>query len=277
MENEITCLVTGATSGIGEAAALELARRGARVILVGRSQEKIHTSIEYIKRETGSSSLSGMLADLASLEQVRRLAEQVLDQHDRLDVLVNNAGTFSMRRMVSADGYEQTFAVNHLSHFLLTNLLLPRIAASAPGRIINVASDSHRRQKLDFGDLNSERSYNGMRAYGRSKLANILFTYELARRLAGTGVTANAVHPGFVATEIYRAVPSWIKPVVNKFAKTPAQGAKTIVYLACAEEAGEVSGKYFAGEKEARSDPASYDEEAARRLWEVSEDIVGSW
>jgi NAD(P)-dependent dehydrogenase (short-subunit alcohol dehydrogenase family) len=274
--NGKVCLITGATSGIGAITALELAKMGAAVILVGRSTEKCAATQEMVIRETGSTQVNFLVADLSSMKQVRGLAQSFLAKHNRLDVLVNNAGSFFMHRKVTADGYECTFALNHLSYFLLTLLLLDTLKASRPSRIINVASDSHKGQQINFNDLNSKKSYLSFRAYGRSKLANILFTYELARRLEGTNVTANAVHPGFVATNIWGGLemPRWIRNLmvglIKMVALSPEKGAETNVYLAASPEVEGVSGKYFVRKQSVSSDHASYDEKAAHMLWQRS-------
>lgn len=273
------CLVTGATSGIGQATALDLARLGASVVVAGRDQQKCEQVVAHLRRESANPAVVYLLADLSAMEQVRELARQFQEKYSRLDVLVNNAGGFFMRREVSAEGLEMTFALNHLSYFLLTLLLLDTLKASAPARIVNVSSDSHRGQQLDFDDLQLEHGYNGPKAYGRSKLANVLFTYELARQLAGTGVTANALHPGLVYTNLWGRVSPWLKPlfvpILRLVAKPPQEGAWTCLYLAASAEVEGVSGRYFVDEKAVRSDPASYDEEAARRLWDRSLALAG--
>src|SRR5215207_6225037 len=200
--SEKIILITGATNGIGKAAALELAKQGNTVVIVGRNPAKTQATVEEIKQQSGNSAVEGLIADLSSLADVRRLADEFRQRHSRLDVLINNAGALFAERELTVDGYEMTFAVNHLAYFLLTNLLLDLLKASAPARIVNVASDAHKGMKINFDDLQLEKNYGGMMgpAYGQSKLANILFTYELARRLAGTGVTVNALHPGLVRT-----------------------------------------------------------------------------
>lgn len=278
MEGKVV-LVTGATNGIGRVAARELARMGAHVIVVGRSQARIDETIGEIKQQTGSSKIDSLKADLSSMAAIRRLTEDFMARYDRLDVLVNNAGAFFQKRQESVDGFEMTFAVNHLNYFLLTNLLLDVLQASAPARIVNVSSDAHIGGPLKLDDLQSRQSYggSGFLAYGQSKLANILFTYELARRLAGTGVTANALHPGFVATGFGKNNSGFMRlamSVMQLFALTPEQGADTIIYLASAPEVEGVSGQYFEKRKAKSSSPHSYDEDAARRLWEISEKLT---
>jgi NAD(P)-dependent dehydrogenase (short-subunit alcohol dehydrogenase family) len=277
MQNKI-CLITGATSGIGQAAALALAQMGATVAIVGRSEERCQSTVAHIQRETNNFHVDYLLADLSIQSQVRKLAENFKARYKRLDVLVNDAGAIFLRRELSADGIEMTFAVNHLAYFLLTNLLLDTLKASAPTRIVNVASNSHLGQHLDFDNLQLKRGYNPMRAYGRSKLCNLYFTYELARRLDGTGVTVNAMHPGFVATNMGtnngRLVRLFL-PLIHLNSLTPEQGARTVVYLASSPDVETVTGKYFVREREVASDPVSYDEAAAKRLWEVSEEMTG--
>jgi NAD(P)-dependent dehydrogenase (short-subunit alcohol dehydrogenase family) len=272
------CLVTGATSGIGLVAAREIARRGARVVLVGRDRAKLDAALHEVS-QAGAGPAEGLLADLSSHEQVRALAGQFRQRHDRLDVLVNNAGGIWMRREETADGLERTFAVNHLAYFHLTLLLLDRLKAAAPARVVNVSSRAHRGGKLDFDDLQGKRRYGGWQAYCRSKLENLLFTYELARRLAGAGVTVNALHPGFVATGFAAnnaGAGSLLHLGARLFGRSPEKGARTIVYLACAPEPAGVTGLYFVDERPVQSSPASHDETAARRLWQVSLELTGA-
>lgn len=273
-----TCLITGATAGIGVITAQSLAQMGAEVIVVGRSREKCIATVERIKENTGNNSVEYMLADLSSQAQIRTLVEEFQDQHDRLDVLVNNAGGFFLWRWESVDGIEMTFALNHLNYFLLTNLLLETLRASAPSRVVNVSSNSHYGARINFDDIEGKHRYRGWQAYGQSKLANVLFTYELARRLEGSGVTCNALHPGFVATDIgrnngwYARLFLWF---AHRRALTPEQGARTSIYLATSPEVAGVYGKYFVKCKQVESDPASYDVETAHRLWDVSVEMVG--
>jgi NAD(P)-dependent dehydrogenase (short-subunit alcohol dehydrogenase family) len=273
------CLVTGGTTGIGFYTAQELARAGARMIVIGRNNANCVTAVETIQRETGNHAVEYLLADLSSQAQIRAAAEQFLARHDRLDVLVNNAGGFFLRRRLTVDGLEMTFALNHLAYFLLTNLLLPALKASPSARVVNVSSGSHYNKQLDFTDLQMKRFYQPMQAYGRSKLANILFSNELARRLSGMHVTSNAVSPGMVATDIWKKVNRWLTPVifplVQRVAKPPLEGAQTSIYLATSPEVEGVTGKYYADKHPVRSSAASYDLQVARRLWEVSLQFVG--
>ncbi len=275
-----TCLVTGATSGIGEVAALELARKGAKVVLVGRSREKAEATADRIRRESGNPEVEYLLADLSSRADVRRLADEVKARYPRLDVLINNAGAMIAPRRESVDGIEMTWALNHLGYFLLTDLLLDTLKASAPSRIVNVASDAHRMVSgINFDDVEGKKDYKPFRNYGQSKLANILFTRELARRLEGTGVTANCLHPGFVATNFTTGKGFTFRvfqAMAKLFAITPEEGAKTTVYLASSPEVEGVSGGYFAKSRKAKPRPTALDDGAARRLWELSERMVGS-
>lgn len=271
-------LVTGATDGIGLITAQELARTGAQVVVTGRNPEKGAAAVARIRAATGNEAVAYLNADLSSQAEVRRLAADFLGRYDRLDVLINNAGGSFLRRQLTVDGLEMTFALNHLAYFLLTHLLLDRIKASTPARIINVSSGAHRNAEIQFENLMLERGYGVMKAYGQSKLANVLFTYEMARRLAGTGVTINAVHPGLVATNIGRNNGVLVRTVlslIQRNARTPEEGAETSIYLATAPELTGVTGKYFKDKKDIATSTASYDEAAARRLWEVSEALVG--
>ncbi|MCB9130577.1 MAG: SDR family oxidoreductase [Anaerolineales bacterium] len=272
------CMVTGATSGIGQVTAAALAMQGAHVIVVGRNRAKAQQVVGEIRRQSGNDAVWYLLADFSDLQQVRELAAAFSAQYSQLDVLVNNAGTYFNTRHPAPGGVEMTFHVNHLAHFLLTNLLLETLTASAPARIVNVTSRAHEYDNMDFDDLGFERSYFGMKAYARSKLANLLFTYELARRLAGSGVTVNAVHPGGVATDIWRTnfpvLGPAIKWVMSLFALTPEEGADTLIYLASSPDVEGVTGKYFVEREAIASSPLSYDEQVAARLWEVSEQLT---
>ena len=273
------CLVTGATAGIGEVTARDLAGLGASVVLVGRDPGKCEATADRIRDRTGNTAVETLVADLSSMAEVRRLADEFRGRHDRLDVLVANAGALFLERSETVDGFERTFALNHLSPFLLTNLLLEPLRAASPSRVVVVASDAHRGMALDFDDLQARRGrYRGMFAYGRSKLANILFARELARRLAGAGVTANALHPGFVASSFFSGTgpARWaMRRLADLFAIAPEEGARTSVHLASSPEVSGVSGRYFAKCREATPSAAARDVEAARRLWRASEDLVG--
>ncbi len=273
------CLVTGATSGIGLAAASALAALGAEVAVVGRNPAKTERVAAKIRAESGNARVEAFLADFADLEQVRRLAAAVHERFEHLDVLVNNAGAFFLRREMTPYGVEKTFLVNHLAAFLLTNLLLERLRAAPAARVVNVSSVAHRSAVLDLEDLAFSRGYSGMKAYARSKLANILFTRELARREAGTALTVNALHPGVVATGIWKAgfapVDRLAQWGMARFALTPEEGADTLLYLATSPEVAGVSGKYFVKRKPVMPSEAARDDALARRLWEVSERLTG--
>ncbi|MCI0397594.1 MAG: SDR family oxidoreductase [Chloroflexi bacterium] len=276
-ENKV-CLVTGATSGIGQVTVGVLAALGATVVVAGRSREKCAATVEEIRRRTASTAVEYLVADLSSQEEVGRLAGEFRQRHRRLDVLVNNAGAYFLRRMESVDGLEMTLAVNHLAPFLLTNLLLDVLKAGAPARVVNVASDAHAGGRIDFDDLQGRRGYSGRRAYAQSKLANVLFTYELARRLAGSGVTANALHPGFVASNFATNNGRLVRlfwSLARLVALSPKEGAQTVIYLAASPEVEGVTGQYFVRQKAVPSAPASYDAAVAGRLWEVSAELVG--
>jgi NAD(P)-dependent dehydrogenase (short-subunit alcohol dehydrogenase family) len=282
MDGEMTgqvVLVTGATNGIGKVTALELARKGATVVLVGRSESKAQATRDAIRRETGNEQVEVLIADLSSMEEVRGLAAAFEQRYDRLDVLANDAGAMFTSRQETVDGFERTFALNHLAYFLLTNLLLDLLQASAPARIVNVSSDAHQNAYIDFDDLQSVHGYNGLRVYGRSKLMNLLFTYELARRLEGTGVTANAVHPGFVNSGFAKnnggLIRFGLSLIGRLVAIPPEEGAQTLIYLSSSPEVEGVTGKYFVKRKPVRSSEASYNAEDARRLWAVSAQLVG--
>ena len=271
------CMVTGANSGIGRVTAEELAGMGATVVMVCRNRSKGERALSEMREKTGGS-LELLLADFASLDSVRRLAEEFRKTHDSLQVLVNNAGRVGVRRSVTADGFETTFQVNYLSHFLLTRLLLDSLKRGAPSRIVNVSSESHYGGSIPLEDLQLTKGYGVMKAYGQSKLAQVLFTYELSRRLTGTGVTANCLHPGSVATNFgWGALGpfSFIGKISRLFLISPAKGAETPVYLASSPEVEGVTGKYFDKKMEKRSSEASYDEKLAAKLWEKSSAMVG--
>lgn len=274
-----TVLITGGTGGIGKAAAIGLATLGARVGITGRDQVRADQAAADIAAASGNPTVDTYVADLSSQAEVRRLAAEVLQAYPRLDVLINNVGGFWAHRHVTADGLEHTFALNHLAPFLLTNLLLDRLRASAPARVVTVSSGAQAMGRIEFDNLLGERGYSGQRAYNQSKLANVMFTYELARRLEGTGVTATVLHPGVVNTAFGAEDPSpfWkvFIPLARVFMKTPAQGADTAVYLASSPEAERVTGRYFVNRRPRTSNKSSYDTAAAARLWQASEDLVG--
>jgi NAD(P)-dependent dehydrogenase (short-subunit alcohol dehydrogenase family) len=262
-----TILITGSTDGIGKQTALELAEMGATVLLHGRNSGQAAKVLNEIKKATGNDRPKVFMADLSSLKQVRNLAEQVLEKHDRLDVLINNAGVYETRHRISEDGFEMTFAVNHLAPFLLTLLLLELIIKSSPGRIINVSSQVHA-SAIDFGNLHAEKHYSAYEAYSLSKLCNVLFTYELAERLAGTGITVNCLHPGVIDTKLLKA--GW-----GMGGSPVTEGSKMSVYLASAPELATVTGKYFKNMKPTKSSQISYDAETRKRLWRISEQLTG--
>ena len=271
------CLITGATSGLGRAAATAIARQGWRMVLVGRNPDRGAETVAEVCARSGNEDVAFLRADFASLAEIRALAADFRAGHRRLDVLVNNAGAIFQRRETSADGFERTFAVNHLAHFLLTTELLDLLRASAPARIVNVSSGAHRAGHVHFDDIDLERRYSAFRAYGQSKLANVLFTRELARRLAGTGVTANSMHPGFVASgfatnngRFARALLALLSP----FARSPEKAASTLTHLAVAPELEQVTGGYFQAMQPTRVSKEAADPEVARRLWELSERLV---
>jgi NAD(P)-dependent dehydrogenase (short-subunit alcohol dehydrogenase family) len=269
------CLITGATSGIGQATARALAERGATVVVLSRNPERCEASARAIREQTGNPAVVPLAADLSVQAEVRRAAREFLERFPRLDVLVNNAGAAYVKRRESADGIEMTWALNHLGYFLLTNLLLDTLTRSAPARVVSVSSDAHRSGRIDFDDLQALKRYRPFGAYANSKLANVLFTRELARRLEGTGVTANAMHPGIVATNIDAGMPLWVRLIFRVFGIPPERGAATAVYLATAPEVEGVSGRYFVKEKEVRPAPSALDDATARRLWDVSEAMTG--
>ena len=273
------CLITGATNGIGLAAAQALAKRGAQILVHGRDAEKGAGVVAALKRASGNQNIAFVQADFASLAEVRKLADTVKSRVPRLDVLINNAGLFALKRTLTKDGYETTFAVNHLAPFLLTNLLLDTLKASAPSRIVVVSSAGHRGPPLDFDDLQSEQHYRSMRAYQCSKLANLLFTRALAKRLDGTAVTVNALHPGLINTGIGGKVTGiatlLLRATFAVIGKSPEEGARACVYLAASPEVAEVTAGYFIDEKRAEPSAQAQDEAVAERLWAVSAQLVG--
>jgi retinol dehydrogenase-12 len=270
-------LVTGATSGIGEVTALELARMGAHVVIVARSAERAEATLGKIRAQVPGASLELLLGDLSVLRNVSRVAQAYRERHGTLDVLVNNAGAIHLDRKVTEDGLEMTFAVNHMAYFVLTNALRDLLAGTPGARVVSVASDAHRAGRLDFDDLQSERSYNGWVTYGTSKLMNILWAAELARRLEGTGVTSNSLHPGVVATGFARNDGGIIAKLTAFFAPlltTPEDGARTTIHLAASPEVAGMNGLYFKNRKPKSPLARARDMDAARRLWEVSEAIA---
>jgi len=272
------CLITGANSGIGKATAAGLARLGCTVIMVCRNKRKGEDALAEVRAKSGNDSVELMLADLSSMQSVRQLASDFRGKHDKLHVLVNNAGLFMLRREDTIDGLEITFEVDYLSHFLLTGLLLSTLKDSSPSRVVEVSSIAHYRGRIDFDDLQGQKGYGGWRAYSQAKLAQVLFTYELARRLKGTRVTANCLHPGAVATNIWgRPIGrlGFLMKVTRLFMIGPEKGAETSIYLASSPEVEGVSGRYFTKKKEKESSEESRDEEVARRLWRVSEELTG--
>ncbi len=267
------CLVTGANSGIGFETAKALARMGARVGLICRTPAKCEDAKSAILQAVPSAELDGFTADLSSQAEIRRVAADIKRTYPKIDVLINNAGIVENTFKRSVDGIEMTFAVNHLAYFLLTNLLLELIKAAAPSRIINVSSAAHFGARMDFDNLQGEKGYNGWRAYSQSKLANILFTYELARRLAGTGVTVNCLHPGVIGTKLFRNL-GIINTLAGIFLASPEKGAETSVYLASSPEVEGVTGKYFDNKRAVPSSSASYNEADAKRLWQISAELT---
>jgi NAD(P)-dependent dehydrogenase (short-subunit alcohol dehydrogenase family) len=264
---EATILVTGATDGLGRRVAQVLAAKGAAVLLHGRSLERLEATLEALRSQRGSEKATSYLADLSSLGAVRDLAERIVSEHDRLDVLVNNAGIIARERKVSEDGYERTFAINYLSHFLLTRLLLPLLKDSAPARIVNVASAGQ--SPLDFSDLMLERGYDAMKAYSQSKLAQVMFTFELAEHLRDTGVTVNALHPASLMDT------KMVQSTFGYTMSTVEEGTEVVVRLAISPEIEGLTGRYFDGKREARANRQAYDPQVRHRLWVLSEQLCG--
>ena len=277
--NGKTVLITGGTGGIGKATAIGLASLGARVGIVGRDATRAEAAAADIRSTSGNDAVDVFVADVSAQSEVRRLAAEVLEAYPRLDVLVNNVGGFWAHRHVTADGLEHTFAVNHLAPFLLTNLLLERLESSAPARVVTVSSGAQSMGRIDFDDLQGARKYSGQQAYNQSKLANVMFTYELSRRLEGTGVTATVLHPGVTRTDFgaedQAGYFTWMSWMTKPFMKSPARGAETPILLASSPDVEGVSGRYFANGKPKASNKVSYDLEAAARLWQASADLVG--
>lgn len=276
MDNKI-CMVTGANSGMGKITVLELAKAGATVIMVCRDQKRGNDALSDILMESKSKKVELMLCDFASQKSIRNFAEEFKKKYESLDVLVNNAGFVAPKRELTVDGVETTFAVNHLGYFLLTNLLIEPIKKSEAARIVNVSSDGHWLGNIDFDNLNSERGYMSFKAYANSKLANILFTKELSRRLAGTNITTNCLHPGAVNTAFADNMPGILKPLgkfVKSFLLSPEQGAQTQIYLATSPDVANITGEYFSNKKVAKSSKTSRDPDIAKKLWKVSEQMT---
>lgn len=275
-----TVLVTGGTSGIGKATAVRLAAMGARVGITGRDPARTIRAAADIATESGNPAVDAFPADMSSQVAVRQLAADVLAAYRRLDVLINNVGGFWAHRHLTVDGLEHTFALNHLAPFLLTDLLVQRLKESTPARIVTVSSGAHSMGRIDFDDLMGERAYSGQRAYNQSKLANVMFTYELARRLDGTGVTATALHPGVTSTSFGSedTARGWAPLIaaMRPFMKRPARGAETSIYLASSPEVAGVTGQYFTDRKPANAHVSARDLVVAARLWQASADLVGA-
>jgi retinol dehydrogenase 14 len=273
-----TVLVTGGTGGIGKATAMGLATMGAHVAITGRSRGRAEGAAREIRAAIGGQ-VDVFVADLSSQSELRRLADQVLHDLSRIDVLVNNVGGYWNTRHLTADGLERTFALNHLAPFLLTNLLLDRLTQSGPARVVTVSSNAQAMGRIDFDDLQGARSYSGARAYNQSKLANVLFTNELARKLEASVVTANALHPGVVSTTFGAEDPGHLQrlivPFMRPLMKSPAQGAATSIHLASAPDLDQVTGRFFANSLPKRSSRRSYNQATAARLWQMSADLVG--
>jgi NAD(P)-dependent dehydrogenase (short-subunit alcohol dehydrogenase family) len=275
-----TVVMTGATSGIGEAAALALAGMGARIVFVARDEKRAEATLNRIEAKAPRLGHRVHLADLSSMAETRRVGLAIAASEPRIDVLVNNAGAVFSQRRVTPEGLELTFALNHMAYFMMTVALVDRLAASTPARIVSTSSSAYQAGSLDFSDLQSAKGYNGWKAYGRSKLANVLFTRELARRLAGTGVTANCFHPGVVATRFGDAaggLTGRLMPLARRFFISPEKGADPILYLASSPEVEGVTGEYFAKHKVVRPSAAARDDAAAKKLWEASDALAGSW
>ena len=271
-------VITGGTSGIGAVAAVALARMGARIILIARDESRAGATLARLRDSAPGIAHCAHFADLLRLDEMRRVAAQIADHEPRIDVLINNAGALFASRRLTEDGLERTFALNHMAYFVMTARLRERLSASAPARIINTASDAHQEATLDFDDLQSAKSFGARKAYGQSKLCNILFTRELARRLHGTGVTANCLHPGFVATRFGDQSGGLISPLIRLakfFAISPAEGAETMVYLAASPDVAEVTGQYFYKSMPTLSSSPAQDDRSALMLWERSAALAG--
>ncbi len=277
--NGKVCLVTGATDGIGKVSARVLAEKGAKVIIVGRNPEKSATVLAELKSSSGNENIDLLMADLAVMQEVRDLAEQVISHYDRLDILLNNAGGYFAKHELTSDGLERTFALNHMSYFLLTNKLMELLKSSAPARIVNVSSDAHYGVDMDFENLNGEQEYKAWKAYQKSKLANVLFTYELLKKVPAD-ITVNCLHPGFVATNFGHNIGGFFGPVVKIAQRIsaidPEEGAKTSIFLCSAPEVKGVSGKYFYKCQPKTSSRESRNMDTGKRLWQISSDIAST-
>ena len=277
--NGKVCLVTGATDGIGKVSARVLAEKGAKVIIVGRNPEKSATVLAELKSSSGNENIDLLMADLAVMQEVRDLAEQVISHYDRLDILLNNAGGYFAKHELTSDGLERTFALNHMSYFLLTNKLMELLKSSAPARIVNVSSDAHYGVDMDFENLNGEQEYKAWKAYQKSKLANVLFTYELLKKVPAD-ITVNCLHPGFVATNFGHNNGGFIGPVLKIAQRIsaidPEEGAKTSTFLCSAPEVKGVSGKYFYKCQPKTSSRESRNMDTGKRLWQISSDIAST-
>jgi NAD(P)-dependent dehydrogenase (short-subunit alcohol dehydrogenase family) len=274
-----TVVATGATSGIGEVAVLALAELGARIVFIARHQARAQATMRKLEAKAPGLGHRMHLADLSSMAETRKVGAVVAESEPRIDVLINNAGALFSSRRVTPEGLELTFALNHMAYFVLSEALQERLIASAPARIISTSSSAHQGVSLDFSDLQSAKGYSGFKVYGRSKLANILFTRELARRLAGTGVTANCLHPGAVATRFGESSGGWVGgllPVLKLFFISPEKGADTIVYLASSPEVANTTGAYFVKRRITGPSQAAQDDAAAQRLWEASEALASA-
>ena len=278
MSDKKVCLITGATSGIGKATLLSLAQQGMSIVMVSRNKEKGESVRSAITEKTRNENIHLAIADLSSQQDIRRLASDIKSKYSKLDILVNNAGGIFGKRILTVDRLELTFALNHLAYFLLTNLLLEILKAAPAGRVVNVSSQAHRYGSLEFDDPGFEKGYNAMKSYAQSKLANLLFAYELSRHLASTGITANALHPGVVRTGFGKelsGIAGFVFKRLDFLMRSPEKGAETVIWLASAAEVEGVSGKYFLDKKEIRSSKISYDESVAHRLWEASAQMTG--
>jgi NAD(P)-dependent dehydrogenase (short-subunit alcohol dehydrogenase family) len=274
-----TIVTTGATSGIGEAAGLELAGLGARIVIIARDEARAQATMRKLEAKAPNLGHRVHLADLSSMAETRKVGAAIAAAEPRIDVLINNAGALFSERRVTPEGLELTFALNHMAYFVLTQALRDKLIASAPARIVSTSSTAHQGASLDFDDLQSAKGYGGLKVYGRSKLANILFTRELARRLAGTGVTANCLHPGVVATRFGSSSGGFaglVIPILRPFFLSPAKGADTIVYLASSTDVESTTGAYFVKRKITEPSSAARDDAAAKRLWEASERLAGA-